>query len=247
MLTLSSFCRTLALALLALCTVVSPVRAAAASISPGEYISLHGATNLSIEPSKSPVGLQHYQFTENGLDGTTCTVQNTISKERSYPNSLLPGKLCVIRFWEHEDYLEVRLEADACKNSCGKDAHVNGFYHIPAIGCDDVSRQRSREDFKRLYDNNEYEAALSLLNPLVTACSLTMRDTESAEIKNDIAITQFHLGRLSDCRKTLDGISYHKLKNEVELKRKLSALEFDTYLPIARATWYNFKLCKQPK
>jgi hypothetical protein len=188
-----------------------------------------------------------FLLSEIGLDGRSCNLEGNIRNQRTFLEGLEAGKACILIFWPKYDGVEVSGKGYACKNTCGIRANIMGFYHIPKAGCDDATRGQSREDFKSLYDKQEYEAAFKILSPLLPACAKTMRYIESAAIRNDLAITQFHLGKLSDCRKMLEPLSFSGAKNEDELRRLLPPIEFDAYLPIARATWHNSKLCGKRK
>jgi hypothetical protein len=121
-------------------------------------------------------------------------------------------------------------------------AHFEGEYLIPRPGCTGKERSATRAEFKQLYDAKFYAKAAAVLEPLLVRCSKTL-DQEGDWIRNDLALTQYHLGRLSDCRKTLEPLKKDAARTDEELRSSLLPTDFEEYLPIAQATRHNLKLC----
>ena len=59
-----------------------------------------------------------------------------------------------------------------------------------------------------------------------------------------LALTQYHLGRLADCRKTLAPLAEDAARSDDDLQRDLFPNDFAETLPIVRATRHNLKLCE---
>jgi len=71
---------------------------------------------------------------------------------------------------------------------------------------------------------------------------------EIDEIRNDLALAQYHNGEFQQCLITLNETLATKVKNEDELKEGkdgfyLPPCDFDNYIHVAKSTWFNKALC----
>ena len=72
---------------------------------------------------------------------------------------------------------------------------------------------------------------------------------ELDQARNDLALSQYHSGEFSQCSKTLGTTLAAEFKDEVQLKAGgpriyLPPCDFDNYIAVARATWFNKALCE---
>src|SRR3954468_21666922 len=69
------------------------------------------------------------------------------------------------------------------------------------------------------------------------------RRRDAGWIRNDLAVTQYHLGRLSECQATLAPLAEDAAKTADELRRVFPPFDFGVYWPILQATRHNLRLC----
>ncbi len=71
---------------------------------------------------------------------------------------------------------------------------------------------------------------------------------EIDQVRNDLALAQYHNGEFQQCLATLNTTLAAKVKNEEELKAGnggvyLPPCDLDNYIGVAKATWFNKTLC----
>lgn len=133
----------------------------------------------------------------------------------------------------------------SCSRYCGARADLSETLNFvrPAKGCDASALASSRKSFKHLYDRHAYAKAEAILAPILANCKVTLDWFDQARIRNDLAITQYHLGHSADCLKTLAPLTSDADALDEELN--LAPSEEHVYLPIIRATRTNLRLCKK--
>lgn len=237
---------TASLALAAL--LVSPARARAGTdtLRPGEYITENGWGVLTLSTSGDRT--VHFSIEAVGGNGHTCSLDGEVRNLRARLDVDEEGKACEVTFLPKAESIDVSsVDSETCRYFCGMRASFEGEYFRPDPGCGTKERSTTREQFQRLYDAKSYAKASALLEPLLSRCSKTLDWLESGRIRNDLAITQYHLGRLADCRKTLEPLLEEASKTEEELQETYPPSDFESYLPIAKATLHNAKLCAEKK
>jgi hypothetical protein len=75
---------------------------------------------------------------------------------------------------------------------------------------------------------------------------------EIDQVRNDLALAQYHSGEFQQCLTTLNDTLAGTVKDEVELKSGngnvyLPPCDFDNYIGVAKATWFNKALCTKAK
>lgn len=243
---LRSTLRTAAVALTAFLTVSACVHAGTDALRPGEYVTENGWGVLTISTSEDRT--THFSLEAIGGNGHFCNLEGEVRNLRASLDVDEPGKSCVVTFLPKTDGIDVvSVDSELCRYFCGMRATFEGRYFIPSPGCGAKERSVTREQFKKLYAAKSYVKAAAVLEPLLRGCSKTLDWLESGWIRNDLAITQYHLGRLEDCQKTLEPLTTNAAKTEADLQESLPPSDFDNYLPIAKATWHNSKLCAGTK
>jgi hypothetical protein len=210
----------------------------------GEYIREEGTGTLRLSDSTEK-GIQFVLDTIGG-NAHSCGLEGTITNRRAEADGLEEGKPCVVTFTRKGSSILIASSTDgACMMYCGMRATLDGRYLKPAHGCTSKELTRLRDRFKKLYIARNYESAYDLLEPALRRCSPTLHSLEAGPIRNDLAISLYHLGRYQDCRKTLQPLLSWYPRSEKELKDNLPPSDFDNHLPIAQATWHNAKLCSE--
>jgi hypothetical protein len=236
------------IASLALVAFLSPacVWAGTDALRPGEYITEDGWGVLTLSTSGGRT--MHFSLDAVGANGHTCSLEGEIENLKARLDVDEEGKFCEVTFRPMAGGIDVSSpEMELCRYFCGMRAGFEGEYLKPNPGCGTKERGATREQFQKLYDAKSYAKAAALLDPLLSRCSRTLDWLESAELRNDLAITQYHLGRLADCRKTLAPLMEEASKTEEELRENYPPSDFESYFPLAKATLHNAKLCAQKK
>lgn len=233
------------LALAALLLSPACVLAATDTLRPGEYITEGGWGVLTISTAG---GRTAFSIEAVGANGHTCSLDGEIRNLRARLDLDEEGKVCEVTFLPKAESIDVSsVDAELCRYFCGMRASFEGEYLRPGPGCGTKESSATRKQFKKLYDAKSYAEAAALLEPLLSRCSKTLDWLENGQVRNDLAITQYHLGRLADCRKTLEPLIEEASKTEGELRETYPPSDFESYLPIAKATLHNAKLCAPKK
>jgi len=218
------------------------VRAGTDTLRPGEYITENGWGVLTISTSEDRT--THFSIEAIGANAHICSLEGEVRNLQAILDIGEPSKSCVVTFLPKAEGIDVSsIDSEPCRSFCGMRAGFEGQYLLPNPGCSDKERSVTREQFKQLYDAKSYVKASAVLEPLLRGCSRTLSSLESGWIRNDLAITQYHLGRLKDCRRMLEPLTEDAAKTEEELRSSLPPADFDSYLPLAEATRHNSKLC----
>jgi len=214
---------------------------AASAWSAGEYLSEGGHGRLVIS---SRAGETRFDLDEMGANGHSCTVDGVITGREVKLVPAVPGQLCTVKFSTTAQGISVAHDSsDACRNYCGARADFGGEYLRPEAGCTRAQQQASRKSFNTLYRAKSYAAALAVLSPVLNRCGRLQHWMTNAAIRNDVAITQYHLGQRAECLKTLQPLDARTTSSEAELKELLPPVDFDSFLSTAKATWHNKRLC----
>lgn len=220
-------------------------RAAGQELVPGEYITAGGWGTLTLSQERD--GGMAFVIETVGANAHTCDLEGAVRDHVAVLDVGDAGRSCTVRFARTAGGIAVAaLDADACRYFCGVRAVFEGEYLIPNPGCTHSERRATREGFKALYARKSYEKALQALAPLLGHCAGSLDWIESGWIRNDVAITQYRLGRLADCRRTLQPLAERAAGFDGErVDAPLLPADHDSFLPIAQATRHNLKLCGQ--
>ncbi|HRY04880.1 MAG TPA: hypothetical protein P5256_17235, partial [Beijerinckiaceae bacterium] len=133
---------------------------------------------------------------------------------------------------------------ETCRNYCGARAYFEGLYLKPAPGCADGAREAMNKSFKTAYGAKDYAKAHALLAPVLQKCARTLGPMETASIRNDLAITLYHLGRKAECRKVLAPMAEDAARKDDDLMADYPPSDWDAYKPLIKAARTNLALCK---
>jgi hypothetical protein len=154
-----------------------------------------------------------------------------------------PSK-CVVRFSAHGDAIDVASEGDACSNECGAAVAFDGRYPAFPPECESPALKKTRQQFKSAYDAKNYAKALSVLQPALTRCAEALDFSDVASMRNDVAITQYHLHDAAGCLRTLEPLREDADKTDADLESSYPVFAQDLRLPGIHAARTNLKLCR---
>ena len=133
---------------------------------------------------------------------------------------------------------------EACRTYCGMRAQFDGMYFKPAPGCSSDERSSTRDAFKASYAKKDYAAARAKLEPLLTQCAALLSWLEKPSIRNDLAVTLYHLHDRAACLSVLEPLADDASKTDDAIRENYPPTDADDYLPLVKAARTNLKLCK---
>jgi hypothetical protein len=226
--------------------LVSPLSlfAQGGSLEPGTYVTEGGWGDLTIKRTKD--GTLSFNIFAMGGNAHMCDLGGEISGGRAtLLDSGDKNNPCIIRFSQKGSGVEVSVETDeACRYYCGMRARFDGEYFKPAAACVPKAVNKSRQDFKRLYDKKAFAEAAAVLEPILKECSKTMNWLDKGWISNDLALTYHKLHRDEICMEYLKGLEEDAAKTDDKIREEYPPSDADSYLPIVKAARTNSKLCR---
>ena len=206
---------------------------------PGEYLDRYGGY-LIVKPGSG--GGNAFTLHTTGQNKSVCNAQGVIQKNRQAVLKDDGAKACTLYFEQKSDGIEVDLK-EICNAFCGVGATLDGMFRRAEAGCERAGVRKARGDFKRLYDKKSFADARATLEPVLARCMKSMDVDTEGWIRNDLAVTYYHLGDTAACRKTLAPYAEDAAKTEAQLRQELPRADQDTAIRLARATRTNLKLC----
>lgn len=217
--------------------------AAEPSPAPGDYITEGGWGRLTVSAPKN--GRSAFSLFAMGANAHMCDAEGEIVGRRATLETYEGEAACVVDFEPIADGIAIAA-SESCRTFCGARAWFAGEYLAVAPGCDDVSRAKTRDAFKRHYDRKEYGRAYALLSPLPERCAKTLHWLERGEVLNDIAITQYKRGDRAGCLRTLEPLAKDAATPDDKIEIDGWLAEREAYQPILDATRFNLRLCRKP-
>lgn len=215
----------------------------AATPEPGEYISDGGWGNLSVTHASNKD--TKFRIDALGANGHSCELDGEIRLGIATLDSGEKGKPCRVQFTPKGDGFAVKpLTSEECRYFCGMRATFDALYTKAIPGCENTARAQTRKKFKQLYDSKKYDEARQALEPLLSKCEKTIVWSEIGAIRNDLAITQYHLHDYQACLDTLQ--PYNSL-DAIEYGEGLKSSEpssAEIYAGIIGPAQHNIKLCE---
>ena len=223
--------------------------ATAQTIAPGEYIRPGDTGSLKIERRS---GQSWFSLKTSGTNGHGCDVSgrmigNIAEYVGEFSDEL--GQPCRLRLTPSGDGTRIDVQTvteEACRTFCGARASLDGDFRRPPKSCTRLAQRETRNRFSALYRSNRYHEASAELAPLLEVCEEYIDWVETDRIRNDLALAYLHGGSPEQCLKTLAKTAAVSDESEPSLQERLPPTDFETYLPVARATWHNMRLCKRP-
>lgn len=211
--------------------------AAQAQVAPGDYISERGGGSLTVKDGG-------FEISSVGANGHTCGLDGKLKGSIGLAGEA--PDICRVEFKPKDGGYQVTpLTLEPCRAFCGARASFDGLYLKPAPGCADAEREATQKDFKAAYDAKQYAKAEPLLARQLKDCARTLGWLEKASTANDLAITQFHLGKKADCLKTLQPLTKDAAKKDDVLKDDYPPSDWADYQPVVKATRTNLALCRR--
>jgi hypothetical protein len=208
-------------------------------LRPGEYITDEGWGTLQL--TRDAAGKLAFDLTALGVAGHACDLDGEIQNGAATLATADEASKCVVLFTATSEGIEVRGDREACRSFCGARAGFESMYLRPARGCTTAALSTTRTTFKRFYDKKAYRQALSTLEPVITRCARTLQPVEDGAIRNDVALTLYHLGQRARCLAVLDPLRLDADTKDEDLPYERTDLE--NMMPTIRATRTNLKLC----
>lgn len=214
----------------------------APSLAPGQYLTEGGWGSLQIKPAKK--NRQAFNIDTMSPSGNLCQLEGVIRNAQARLGDDSQGMLCQIRFEANaEGILVDSNQVENCRSFCGLNAYFERQYLRAAPIC--LKPNSQRQQFRQLYDQKQYGQALAVLTPLLTNCSQVLNLLDLNWIRNDIALSQYHLNQPDACRDTLKPLLKDAARSDEDLKAELPWMLQEPYLRIIKATRTNLKLCNR--
>ncbi|AXQ28704.1 hypothetical protein D0B54_08430 [Solimonas sp. K1W22B-7] len=229
-------------AFLALCLL--SLTAAADSLRPGKYILLEGWGSLTLGADKGkgqPVAIE-----TTGANAHVCELKGNLRKGVVVPTNP-PSRPCTISIKAKGDDIELQpsnFDPEACNYYCGARATYDGTYRLPPPSCERKQLRQRQDLFLKQYRTKTYDQAHATLSSLIAECGVFYNWIDQDKLRNDLAITEYHLGRYQDCLKTLEP-NTGTAHPDMESLQELPPADFDMFSTIAPATWKNRALCEK--
>jgi hypothetical protein len=225
------------------CTGAWAQAGAGGPLRPGQYVAEGGMGQLALNPLAG--GALAFQMDTVGGNGHTCSLEGELRQGLARLEGSDDKTPCRIRMRSTTEGVEVKdLTPGACSGYCGMRASFEGLYLLPAPHCSEKAVNRTRKRFKQQYDARQHAMARDTLAPLLSDCARVLGWPELGRIRNDMAVTLYHLGDLAGCRAVLDPLAEDARSTDADIRRDWPPTDADIFLPIARATRTNLKLCK---
>jgi hypothetical protein len=218
---------------------------AGAPLPAGTYVTEGGRGRLVIEaqPRSPENARQPFSITTIGVNLHVCQLEGGIQEGKAELNA--GGKRCNLRFAREPGGLRVIPEpGDVCRFYCGQRAGFDYLYRRPAPACTDAAMERTRAAFLSLYQRRQYARARAKLAPLLAQCGPILQHSEDADIRNDLAVTLYHLGQRAACRKVLEPWREMADGSDDDLQQTYAPWDVGTYMEIAAKTRTNLRLCR---
>ncbi|MCS3810186.1 hypothetical protein [Xanthomonas sp. 4461] len=225
--------------------------AVAAGPAPGQYSTKHGWGSLQVSDKG---GARHFEILAVGANGHSCSLEGTLQGDKAEVSDVGDAP-CKLSFKPVAGGFSIAaLTQDSCRNYCGMRARFEGDYLQLPAGCTFASSNRRREAYLRDYRGKRYAEALAGMQAFTGECGEFLNWLDRDRLANDRALTLLRLNRPQECLKALDqtmaGRSRDEASFQAELDKNSTMLppsDWDAYLPIAKSTWFNRKLCEAAK
>ncbi len=215
-------------------------------ISSGQYIRSGDSGTLTIRRDDS--GKLIFGIESIGSNCHTCSVSGIIRGQLGYAVEDDSESKCRIKFERRGTDLQISsVTSEECRYYFGARAGFEGIYKKEPAPCKRISQQNRRDKFLKLYRSRDYAKAVKMLEPLISQCSEFLYWIESDNIRNDLALAQLHSGDPDACLETLAATTAASYADEEELKETFPSYDFDNYINVAKAAWFNKSLCEKAK
>jgi len=212
--------------------------------APGEYVASGGWAVLRV--TRVAGDAAQFSIRSEGANGHACALNGALRDGHVLVSNLPPASACVVHFATRGRAVDVSTNADpSCQPSfCGVRAGFTGQYLRTPPGCSTAERRQIGDDFKHAYDGKNFGAAQSQARRLLDGCADTMDWNERSRLRNDLAVTEYHLGHYTECIGVLQPLAEDAARTDAELRERLPPADYENDLPIVQAARTNLGLCE---
>lgn len=235
------------LALLLAAATLSSAVAAPPDIGPGEFV--RGGDTGTLVIRRDAQGTLRFDIESTGANCHQCGVSGVIRGNTGYADGDGSPSQCRIAFSGNRSAVAVEPSTEEeCREFCGARAGFDGSYAVPPPACTRDARQALRDRALASYRSRRYAQAAGALQGLLAQCGAFMHWIETDRVRNDLALSQYRAGEREQCLETLKSTLAAEFRDEEELRRGgpriyLPPCDFDNYVEVAKATWFNRALC----
>jgi hypothetical protein len=228
--------------LLGLCGLLFGLLAQAQVAPAGTYGIQGGWGRLLLRPPTG--GTQAFAIWATGANAHSCELEGKVGKGGVARLVEDGDRPCLVRFEPVGSGVKVSdASAGACSVYCGMRADFQGVYEVLPSGCHPAAVSKTRSQFSRQYKEKQFTEARATLQPLLATCGPWLHWSEAGRIRNDMAVTLHHLGEAEACRAVLQPLVADASRSDAQIREEWAPTDADVFLPIARATRHNLKLC----
>ena len=219
---------------------------AADTVPPGEYVLTGDWGRLKVEQRN---GKKIFSIDSMGGNCHTCGLSGRLvgtTAETVVDDPSNGDMVCRIRVKPSPDGRQITVEPlteEACRQFCGMRAGFDGVYRKPQGRCTKAGQRNARDTFARNYRAKRFNEAVAVLRPVLEQCNDFLDWIEVDRVRNDLALAYLHAGNSEQCAETLRNTRAFEYADEEALRGGLPPCDFDNYIPTAKATWHNMRLC----
>lgn len=218
-------------------TAGAPAEPLEPSDAPGAYLTEGGWGRLTLGPATAQG--QAIAIHSAGANGHSCTLDggHLTGRQASWPTD---DQQCVVQLSAIAGggWALASPTPEACRYFCGARAGFEGDYWPLPPACEAVAWRRSGEAFMAAYRGRDYARALEIQRKRLRACEGQLFWLQAFQVRNDLAMAQFHAGQKAACLATLKPILAQSLTD-------LAPADAESFAPILRAARVNQRQCRQ--
>ena len=211
---------------------------AAEIVPPGDYTTEGAWGGMTIGPADKR-GTQTFEINSIGGNAHICNLGGEISRRQATTDA---G--CRIEFVVRPGEVAVAVRPGSeqqCREHCGARAGFNGDYYPKIAFCQ--KEKAVRADFLRLYQAKKFLEARDALRELLSRCGKFLYWYSDAEIRNDLAITEFRLGNAAACLQTLEPLRTTFVEDPEKTGRFFPPAHADWGEAMVKTTRFNWQKC----
>lgn len=212
-------------------------------IASGTYVRARGTGSLRVGPAG---GERVFSIETIGGNCHLCAIDGRLSGNVGVAALGEPNdrEVCRVRFsTTATDTVNVQPMTEVtCRSWCGMRASFEGIYRKPTGVCTRAAQRAARARFLNAYRLKHFPEAIQTLEPVLNSCREFIDWIELDRMRNDLALAYLHTANPQQCLQILEPTVAAGYVDEESLT--LPPCDFDNYLPTARATWRNQRICR---
>ena len=215
----------------------APAEALEPSDAPGVYVTEGGWGRLTLGPATAQG--QAIAIHSAGANGHSCTLEGGLltGRQARWPTD---AQVCQVELTPivGGGWALASSTPEACRYFCGARAGFEGDYWPLPPACEAAAWRRSGEAFLAAYRGRDYARALDIQHQRLQACETRLFWLQAFQVRNDLAIAQFHAGQKAACLATLKPILAQSLSD-------LAPADAEGFAPILKAARFNQRQCQR--